>query len=162
LHRRENHGATLRLLADAIARLARDGAEVLLPVHHNPAVREALTQRLRNADGVVLTDPLDYADFVATMNAADLVLTDSGGVQEEATALGKRILVLRRNTERPEAIQSGFAELVGVDPAAVHDRAAALLADSPTLSPMTRDVFGDGKAASRIIDRLEADLRRAG
>jgi UDP-N-acetylglucosamine 2-epimerase (non-hydrolysing) len=158
LHRRENQGATMRLLADAVARLAGAGVEVVLPVHHNPAVRDVLVPRLSGASGVVMTEPLSYPDFVATLNACDLVLTDSGGVQEEATSLGKQILVLRRTTERPEAVRSGLAQLVGVDPDVVYDRAMRFLS-APRMRPSRgRDVFGDGKAALRIVERLEADL----
>ncbi|WP_425431666.1 UDP-N-acetylglucosamine 2-epimerase [Geodermatophilus poikilotrophus] len=123
LHRRENQGDPMRCLARAAAQLAQRGdIEIILPVHQNPAVAEALVPELCRVDGVQLTGPLDYADFVATLSASDLVLTDSGGVQEEAAVLEKPVLALRRTTERPVAIERGAAELVGTDARQVYDR----------------------------------------
>jgi UDP-N-acetylglucosamine 2-epimerase (non-hydrolysing) len=160
LHRRENQGDTMRYLAQTAAGLVRRGnVEVVLPVHHNPAVREVLVPELGQVDGVRLTGPLCYDDFIATLSASDLVLTDSGGVQEEAVALGKPVLVLRRTTERPEAIELGAAELVGVDARAVYARAMDLLTGRGCpLASRPSDVFGQGDAAVRIVERLARDL----
>jgi UDP-N-acetylglucosamine 2-epimerase (non-hydrolysing) len=150
----------MRCLARAAARLAlRGDVEIVLPVHQNPAVAEALVPELGRVDGVQLTGPLGYADFIATLSACDLVLTDSGGVQEEAAVLGKPVLVLRRTTERPEAIRHGAAELVGTDPREVYERAVDLLTGRRRpLSTAPPDVFGGGDAAIRIVERLMHDL----
>lgn len=161
LHRRENQGEAMRGLAVALRQLTlRGDVEVLLPLHLSPAVREALLPVVEHCAGVTVVEPLDYLDFTASLQACDLVLTDSGGVQEEAPTLGKPVLVLRETTERPEAIEAGTAELLGVDPARVVGRVSELLDDAQQYARMAHAVnpFGDGKAAGRILDRLVADL----
>jgi len=161
LHRRENQGETMRGLAAAINRLAgRGDVEILLPLHKSPSVRDAIGPILRNRENVTLTEPLGYLDFTASLADADFVLTDSGGVQEEAPSLGKPVLVLRETTERPEAIEAGVALLVGTNPDMVYRAAVHLLDDADAYSAMARAVspFGDGHAAARIVSRLAADL----
>jgi len=161
LHRRENQGHVMRGLAETIGRLASRGdVEVLLPLHKSPAVRDVIMPILGTAANVTLTEPLDYLDFTASLADSELVLTDSGGIQEEAPSLGKPVLVLRETTERPEAIQAGVAELVGVDPDAVYRHAVRLLDDADAYMAMARAVspFGDGRAAARIVRRLGADM----
>jgi len=161
LHRRENQGETMRGLARAIRDLAARGdVEILLPLHRNPSVREAIRPVIDNAANVTLTEPLDYFDFTASLASSYLVLTDSGGVQEEAPTLGKPVLVLRETTERSEAIEAGTARLVGTDPNNVYEEAAWLLDDAHAYAQMAKvaSPFGDGKAAARIVARLAADL----
>jgi UDP-N-acetylglucosamine 2-epimerase (non-hydrolysing) len=161
LHRRENQGDTMRGMAAALRRLAdRGDVEIVLPLHRNPATRDALVPALADHSAITLTEALDYVDFVATLAQCDLVLTDSGGIQEEAPSLGKPVLVLRTTTERPEAIDAGAAMLIGTDPDTIVAQAAALLDDDRTYSRMATvtNPFGDGHAATRIIDTMLADL----
>ncbi|NAZ88094.1 non-hydrolyzing UDP-N-acetylglucosamine 2-epimerase [Kineococcus indalonis] len=161
LHRRENQGAVMSGLAEAVLRLVRErDVQVVLPLHRSPAVREALLPVLSQDPRIRTTEPLDYLDFTATLADADLVLTDSGGVQEEAPSLDVPVLVLRRTTERMEVVRAGGAELVGTDPQVVLARALALLDDRDAHARMARAVspFGDGRAAGRILDRLDRDL----
>jgi UDP-N-acetylglucosamine 2-epimerase (non-hydrolysing) len=157
LHRRENQGETMRGLAMAIRDLAARGdVNVVFPVHLNPAVREAVVPLLSEVEGVHLCEPLGYLAFVDALDSADLVLTDSGGLQEEAPSLGKPVLVLRDTTERPEAVSAGVARLVGTNRGAVY-RAACELLDSPdSCRAMARaaNPFGDGHAAERIVAEL--------
>ncbi|WP_432547563.1 non-hydrolyzing UDP-N-acetylglucosamine 2-epimerase [Kineococcus sp. SYSU DK004] len=163
LHRRENQGEVMTGLARAVARLAdlRD-VEVVLPVHPSPAVRESLLPVLAGHPGVVVTEPLDYLHFTATLAEADLVLTDSGGVQEEAPSLDVPVLVLRRTTERAEGVRAGTAALVGTDPDVVLERALELLDDPQAHARMAaaENPFGDGLASERVVRRLAADLAR--
>jgi UDP-N-acetylglucosamine 2-epimerase (non-hydrolysing) len=161
LHRRENQGENMRRLASAVRDLAgRGDVEILLPLHRNPLVREAIEPVIGVAANVTLTEPLDYFDFTASLADSYLVLTDSGGVQEEAPTLGKPVLVLRETTERPEAIEAGTARLVGTNPSNVYEEAVWLLDDALAYAQMAKVVspFGDGQAAARIVARLAADL----
>lgn len=161
LHRRENQGSTMQGIAEAIARIARRGdVEIVLPLHKSPAVREALVPILSGLSAVRLVEPLDYFEFTATMAASELVVTDSGGVQEEAPSLGKPVLVVRENTERPEAVEAGVARLIGVSGEAVHRHVCELLDDERAYASMARAVnpFGDGHAAARIADVLATSL----
>ena len=156
VHRRENWGDRLKDIADGILRVLdrfHDTA-LLLPLHRNPTVREPLQALLGDHPRVVLTEPLDYDRLVAAMRGCSLLLTDSGGLQEEAPALGKPVLVLRRTTERPEAVEAGTARLVGTDPAEIFSEASQLLEDAEAYSAMSRAInpFGDGQASSRILD----------
>ncbi|WP_241837908.1 non-hydrolyzing UDP-N-acetylglucosamine 2-epimerase [Streptomyces sp. CB03234] len=163
LHRRENQGATMRALADTLLRLAeRPDVEVLVPLHKSPAVRDVLLPPLGGNPRITLTEPLDYFDFIATMADCSLVLTDSGGVQEEAPSFDKPVLVLRDTTERPEVVRAGAARLVGTDPAAVHAAATALLDDPVLYGRMAgaRNPFGDGHASERILGTLAHDFGR--
>ena len=162
LHRRENFGEPLSRICDALARLVEDNTDVqmVLPVHHNPNVRGMIRERFGAMDRVVLCEPLDYTAFVAAMKAATLILSDSGGVQEEAPALGKPVLVLRETTERPEAVEAGVTRLVGTRSEPIRSAAQELLDDPAAYARMARreSPYGDGKAAARIVETLRRDL----
>jgi UDP-N-acetylglucosamine 2-epimerase (non-hydrolysing) len=160
LHRRESQGADMRGMAGTLRRLAdRGDSEVLLPLHKSPAVRDSLLPELGGHPFVTVTEPLGYADFVATLAECDLVLTDSGGVQEEAPTLGKPVLVLRATTERPEAVEAGVARLVGTDAEDLFAIASDLLDDPVEYQRMAGAVnpFGDGQAARRVLSELAPD-----
>ena len=133
---------------------------LLLPLHRNPTVREPLQRLLGDHPRVVLTEPLDYDRVVAVMKACTLLLTDSGGLQEEAPALGKPVLVLRRTTERPEAVDAGTARLVGTDSSCIVEEVSRLLNDSSAYEAMSRAVnpFGDGQASQRILHLCRTHL----
>ena len=157
LHRRENHGPSMRGICEALALLAARGdTEVVFPVHPNPAVQTVVRDVLQNVDGVHLCEPLDYLALVGTLANCDLVLTDSGGLQEEAPSLGKPVLVLRDTTERPEAIEAGVARLVGTRPEDVYAAVSHLLDDRDAYEAMARPAnpFGDGSAGQRIVAAL--------
>ena len=157
-HRRENFGAPLRAICHAIRRLVETNPDVvvLYPVHPNPNVQDVAQELLGDCPGVTLCPPLDYLPFVAAMQRAYLILSDSGGVQEEAPALGKPVLVLRRETERPEAVAAGVVRLVGPVYEAILGEAQRLLDDPGYYSAMARGVspYGDGRAAGRILAAL--------
>ncbi len=161
LHRRETFGAPLALMCGAIAQLARtagDRARIVWPVHPNPNVSGPVRSALAGLPNVHLIAPLPYPDAVALLRDCDIVMTDSGGLQEEAPALGKPVLVLRDATERPEGIDAGIAELVGRDPARIVAAAMRLIEDQAAYARMARRVspYGDGHAAERIVDLLGA------
>lgn len=156
-HRRENFGEGMAAIADAVTRLAgRDDVAVIFPVHLNPNVRAVMTDRLAGLDNVALIEPLDYPHFARLLAIADIMLTDSGGVQEEAPALGKPVLVMRETTERPEGIDAGTARLVGTDADRIVAEVTRLLDDPAAYAAMARahNPFGDGKAAARIVELL--------
>jgi UDP-N-acetylglucosamine 2-epimerase (non-hydrolysing) len=155
IHRRENRGRRLAAILAALGELA-DEAEILLPVHPSPAVAGPVRAMLGGRAGVYLLPPLPFASFVALMLRARLVLTDSGGVQEEAPALGLPCLVLRDGTERPEGLASGNARLVGTQRPAIVAAARAVLADAALHARMAVPAlpYGDGRAAARINDVL--------
>jgi UDP-N-acetylglucosamine 2-epimerase (non-hydrolysing) len=166
-HRRESFGEPMERLFGALVELTarRPEVEVLLPLHPNPQVRAVAARVLAGRPRIHLTEPLDYPEFVTAMLAADLILTDSGGVQEEAPALGKPVLVARETTERPEGVAAGAAELVGLDPQRIVARACARLALPPGSSRPIH-VYGDGLAAQRVAEvlrrgRLERPFRAA-
>ncbi|MFI9366593.1 non-hydrolyzing UDP-N-acetylglucosamine 2-epimerase [Kitasatospora sp. NPDC053057] len=161
LHRRENQGDTMRAMGKSLRRLAdRGDVEIVLPLHKSPAVREVLLPELSDHPGIRIVEPLGYADFSATLAGCDLVLTDSGGVQEEAPTLGKPALVLRTTTERPEAVEAGAARLVGTDPEVILDAAVRLLDDEEAYRRMAKagNPFGDGHATARIVAQLAEDF----
>ena len=155
VHRRENWGDRLRSIAAGMLDVLESHPDttLLLPLHRNPTVREPLQKLLGDHPRVVLTEPLDYDRLVAAMKGCTLLLTDSGGLQEEAPALGKPVLVLRRTTERPEAVEAGTAKLVGTDRASIAQETARLLDDPAAYDQMARAVnpFGDGLASGRIL-----------
>ena len=156
-HRRENWGAGLDGIGHALRQLAaRPDVALVLPLHRNPLVADAMRAGLDGLANVALTDPLDYPAFVRLLDVADLVLTDSGGVQEEAPALGTPVLVLRDATERPEGIEAGTARLVGTDPTRIVAQTERLLDDPAAHAAMARahNPFGDGRAAERIVEVL--------
>lgn len=156
-HRREHFGAELTEVFGALRTLAdRDDVAILYPVHPNPNVRELAHQLLGGHPRIRLTEPLDYPGMVAAMQACTLILTDSGGIQEEAPSLGKPVLVLRRATERPEGIEAGAAELVGTDRARILAAAHRLLDDPQAYARMAcvRNPYGDGTSAAAITAAL--------
>jgi len=154
-HRRENFGEGLNAICQAILTLARDfpSVDFVYPVHLNPSVREPVYRLLSGSSNIYLTEPLDYLAFVALMDRATLILTDSGGVQEEAPSLGKPVLVLRDTTERPEALDAGTARLVGTDSRRIVAETRRLLADNAACAAMSAmsNPYGDGQASGRII-----------
>lgn len=157
-HRRENLGEPMRHVYKAIKALLDDFAdiEVIFPVHRNPDVRAIVNEELGGIDRVHLIEPLDYEPFANLMHRSSIILTDSGGVQEEAPALGKPVLVLRDTTERPEAVAAGTVKLVGTDLETVYQEAKRLLADEAEYRKMAESCnpYGDGEAARRIVEAL--------
>ena len=157
-HRRENLGEPLRQVYKALRALVEEfpDVEVIFPVHKNPKVRAVVNEELGGLERVCLTDPLDYEPFANLMNRATLILTDSGGVQEEAPALGKPVLVLRDTTERPEAVDAGTVKLIGTNQEKVYSAAKILLTDAAEYRKMAeaRSPYGDGHAAERIVKAL--------
>lgn len=164
VHRRENWGAPLFDIADGFLRIleAFPDTALLLPLHRNPTVREPLQSRLGNHPRVFLTEPLDYAELVGAIQRCYLLLTDSGGVQEEAPSLGKPVLVLRETTERPEAVEAGTAKLVGTQPDHMLAAATELLSNTAAYQTMATAInpFGDGRAAERILAIVEQFFSR--
>jgi UDP-N-acetylglucosamine 2-epimerase len=156
-HRRENFGGGLERVAHALLRLASRGdVQLVFPVHLNPNVQDTMYKVLGGHPAIHLIRPLDYLPFVQMMRRATLIITDSGGVQEEAPSLGKPVLVTRDTTERPEAVESGTVELVGTDPELLFRRATRLLDDEAAYGTMSRahNPYGDGHAAERIVEVL--------
>ncbi|MFI5460944.1 MAG: non-hydrolyzing UDP-N-acetylglucosamine 2-epimerase [Isosphaerales bacterium] len=157
-HRRDSFGEPIRQICRAIERLHErfPDVEFLWPVHPNPSIKPVVEQAMADRPRVRLCAPLAYGPFVSAMKRATLILTDSGGVQEEAPALGKPVLVLREESERPEAISFGVAKLVGHDPDAIVFEAGRLLEDSNAYRAMARGVspYGDGQASRRIVSRV--------
>jgi UDP-N-acetylglucosamine 2-epimerase len=157
-HRRESFGAPFRELCLALRDIAEacPDVQIVYPVHLNPNVQEPVRAILGEASGVSLLPPLGYPDLVQLLARATLVLTDSGGIQEEAPTLGKAVLVLREKTERPEAVSAGQALLVGTSRARIADAARALLTDPRALAAMSRPskLYGDGRASARIVARI--------
>jgi UDP-N-acetylglucosamine 2-epimerase (non-hydrolysing) len=152
-HRRENFGDGMAAIARAIGRIAeRDSVAVLFPVHPNPNVVSVMDDILGTRANVARIEPLDYPHFVRALGMADIVLTDSGGVQEEAPALGKPVLVMRETTERPEGVAAGTARLIGTDEDRIVSEIFTLLDDTSRYSAMARahNPFGDGHAAAKI------------
>jgi UDP-N-acetylglucosamine 2-epimerase (non-hydrolysing) len=161
-HRRESFGEGFRNICLATAALAQrfPSAEFVYPVHLNPNVREPVFRLLGNIPNIHLIDPLGYLPFVALMNSAKIILTDSGGVQEEAPSLGKPVLVMRDTTERPEAVAMGTVRLVGTDSYAIVSNVSTLMTDPSSYEQMANAVnpYGDGKAADRIINICENSI----
>lgn len=158
-HRRENLGTSMENIGDALAELAANRPEllILLPAHRNPLVREAVLPRVEKFDNVLVTEPLSYGGFSTVMNTADVVLTDSGGIQEEAPSLGKPVLVMRENTERPEAVEAGSVKLVGTNKDAIVSNVSTLFDNKTAYDTMAKAVnpYGDGKASERSVSAIE-------
>lgn len=157
-HRRENLGAPLEGICFALRELllSREDLQIVFPVHLNPQVRSTVWSVLADIDRAWLIDPLDYVDFVQVMMRSHIVVTDSGGVQEEAPALGAPVLVIRTTTERPEAIEAGTAQLIGTDPGNIISAVSLLLDDSVEYARMQHAVnpYGDGLAARRTVHAI--------
>jgi UDP-N-acetylglucosamine 2-epimerase (non-hydrolysing) len=160
-HRRESFGDGIDQICRALAALAqRDDVQIVYPVHRNPNVLGPVTSRLGALSNVRLVEPLDYPRFVDLMRRAYLIVTDSGGIQEEAPSLGKPVLVMRDSTERPEAVAAGTIKLVGADAAKIVREAERLLEDSAEYERMSRihNPYGDGRASERIIAAIATEL----
>jgi UDP-N-acetylglucosamine 2-epimerase (non-hydrolysing) len=161
-HRRESFGEGFLSICQAVADLAsRDDVQIVWPVHPNPNVQQAVDATVRGQANILLMEPLDYLPFVDLMRRAYLLITDSGGVQEEGPSLGKPILVLRDKTERPEAVLAGTVKLVGTDRAAIVREAVRLLEDRAEYERMARlhNPYGDGQASGRIARRIASYLK---
>ena len=158
-HRRENQGEAMRGVGRALARIADAEPEltIVLPAHRNPVVREAVLPAIEGKSNVVVTEPLAYGEFTRMLSVAHVVLTDSGGVQEEAPSLGKPVLVMRENTERPEAVTAGTVKLIGTDEERIVTEVDRLLNDDAAYHEMANAVnpYGDGKAAERSLAAIE-------
>lgn len=158
-HRRESFGGGFERICSALAEIARQHPEVqvVYPVHLNPNVSEPVNRILKGIENVILIDPQDYLPFVYLMTHAYLILTDSGGIQEEAPSLGKPVLVMRDTTERPEAVDAGTVQLVGTDVARIVDAVTRLLTDDNAYHAMSRahNPYGDGHACQRILEALK-------
>jgi UDP-N-acetylglucosamine 2-epimerase (non-hydrolysing) len=160
-HRRENFGAGMHEIARGLQALAqREDVAIIYPLHPNPNVGEVMRPALAGYDNIALIEPLDYLDFVAMMAASDIVLTDSGGIQEEAPSLGKPVLVMRDTTERPEGVAAGTAKLVGADAAMIVAEASRLLDDPEAYRRMAtaHNPYGDGTASRQIAQHIAAQL----
>jgi UDP-N-acetylglucosamine 2-epimerase (non-hydrolysing) len=156
-HRRENFGGGLENIAEAIRQIAQPpDVAIIFPVHPNPNVRAVMDTALANLGNVALIEPLDYPHFARLLSIAHIMLTDSGGVQEEAPALGKPVLVMRETTERPEGVTAGTARLVGTDVETIVSEIFNLLDNKPAYDAMARahNPFGDGQACARIVETL--------
>jgi UDP-N-acetylglucosamine 2-epimerase (non-hydrolysing) len=161
-HRRESFGSGFERICDALTRLAqRPDVEIVYPAHPNPSVQEPVRRRLGGLRNVTLLEPLSYVAFVDLMRTSFLLLTDSGGVQEEGPSLGKPVLVMRDKTERPEAVAAGTAVLVGSDSDRIVAEAERLLNDPSPYAAMSRvhNPYGDGRAAARIVDLIASFFR---
>jgi len=163
-HRRESFGAPLESICDGLLRLvnAVDDLRLVLPVHPNPVVQKVVRSRLADHPRIVLLEPLDYVPLLWCMHHSSLILTDSGGIQEEAPSFGKPVLILRDTTERPEAVTAGFAELIGTDADRIFDRAMHHLSGAASSAALAGRVspFGDG-SAGRMIAQCLVDASRA-
>jgi UDP-N-acetylglucosamine 2-epimerase (non-hydrolysing) len=161
-HRRESFGEGFQSICRALARLGKAHPEwdFIYPVHLNPNVQKPVNEHLAEIQNIHLINPLSYPAFVYAMNRAKLILTDSGGVQEEAPSLGKPVLVMRENTERPEAVEAGTVKLVGTDEEKIVREAEALMLDARHYESMARahNPYGDGQAAKKILDILAANI----
>lgn len=157
-HRRESFDGGLVRMCEALALLARRGdTQIVYAVHLNPVVRKAVADTIADTDSIFLIEPQDYLPFVWLMNRADLIISDSGGIQEEAPALGVPVLVTRDTTERPEAVEAGVVELVGTDTDRIFRSSERLLDDPEAYATMSRAVspYGDGHASERIVEFLK-------
>jgi UDP-N-acetylglucosamine 2-epimerase (non-hydrolysing) len=160
-HRRESFGEGFERICEALALTAQryPDAQILYPMHLNPNVREPVNRILKNIDNIYLIEPQEYLPFIYLMNRAYIILTDSGGVQEEAPSLGKPVLVMRDTTERPEAVEAGTVNLVGTDIAVITEQLNKLMDNEQAYKKMSfaHNPYGDGKACQRIIDALKVD-----
>lgn len=157
-HRRENLGEPMRHIYKALRRIIEEipDTEIVFPVHRNPLVRKVVEEELAGVDRIHLIDPMEYEPFANLMSLSSLVLTDSGGIQEEAPSLGKPVLVLRNTTERPEAVEAGTVRLIGTDKDVVYAETKRLLTDQDAYDAMSNAVnpYGDGKTSQRIVQAI--------
>ncbi|WP_124980832.1 non-hydrolyzing UDP-N-acetylglucosamine 2-epimerase [Nonlabens xiamenensis] len=157
-HRRENHGQGFENICTALKNMATSypDVQIVYPVHLNPKVQEPVNRILGGLTNVMLIEPLAYQDFIWMMNRSKLIITDSGGVQEEAPSLGKPVLVMRDTTERPEAVEAGTVILVGTDPDQIYNEAVGLLENKERFEKMSalHNPYGDGKACERIVKTI--------
>ena len=158
-HRRENHGVGFERICKALKRIAEDCINrlIIYPVHMNPKVQEPVHRNLSRVNNIILIDPLAYQDFIWLMNRSKIIITDSGGVQEEAPSLGKPVLVLRDTTERPEAVEAGTVILVGTNEDLIVSKGLFLLNNEDSFVKMSKlhNPYGDGKAAIRILSHIK-------
>ena len=158
-HRRENHGEGFERICQALKEIAKSKPKVkiIYPVNLNPMVQEPVNRYLKDLKNILLISPLSYPEFIWLMNRSKIIITDSGGVQEEAPSLGKPVLVMRENTERPEAVDAGTVILVGTNKEKIVNAALDLLDNKERFQLMSElhNPYGDGKACSRIIDFLK-------
>lgn len=161
-HRRENQGQAMEGIGRALARIAdaHPDLAIVLPAHRNPVVREAVLPAISGKSNVHVVEPLDYGQFTRLLSISHLILTDSGGIQEEAPSLGKPVLVMRENTERPEGVDAGTVKLIGTDEERIVGEVHGLLANDDRYAAMSRALnpYGDGKAALRSVEALERFL----
>lgn len=162
-HRRESFGGGFERICEALVEIAtaHPDTQILYPMHLNPNVREPVNRILKNVDNVHLIEPQDYLPFVYLMNQAHIIVTDSGGVQEEAPSLGKPVLVMRDTTERPEAVEAGTVKLVGTDKARIVSEVNNLLTNAEEYQSMSRahNPYGDGKACERIVAKIKQHFK---
>ena len=158
-HRRENHGDGFERICAALSYIANneEGVKIIYPVHLNPKVQEPVNRHLAGLKNILLTEPLAYPEFIWLMNKSKIILTDSGGIQEEAPSLGKPVLVMRDTTERPEAVDAGTVILVGTDKEKIIEECLSLLNDTVRFNRMSElhNPYGDGKACNRIITEIK-------
>ncbi len=163
-HRRENFGEPIKSICRAIIKLVEKNKDiqVIYPVHPNPNIKNAVYELLNGHERIILTEPQDYAPFSTLMKKAYLIMTDSGGVQEEAPSLGKPVLVLRKTTERPEAVEYGTVKLVGVDTDEIFEQADKLLNDETAYKKMSDAInpYGDGTASRQIVEILKKNFKK--
>lgn len=162
-HRRESFGGGFERICEALVEIAtaHPDTQILYPMHLNPNVREPVNRILKNVDNVHLIEPQDYLPFVYLMSQAHIIVTDSGGVQEEAPSLGKPVLVMRDTTERPEAVEAGTVKLVGTDKARIVNEVNNLLTNAQEYQSMSRahNPYGDGKACERIVAKIKQHFK---
>ena len=155
VHRRENRGEKLLKIANGLLSIVSKHQEVnlLIPMHPNPKVRIPLKKLLSNHKRIKLCEPLDYLEIISAMKQCYFIMTDSGGIQEEAPALGKPILVMRNTTERPEGVDAGTAKLIGTESTRIYEEARSLLTNKQQYQMMSKanNPYGDGKASERIV-----------
>ena len=163
LHRRENFGAGVQDICDALSVIARKNPEVqiVFPIHRNPNVLQPVEKMLTGISNITLLEPLDYFQFIKLLDLSYLVLTDSGGVQEEAPSLGKPVLIMREETERSEGVDAGTAKIVGASAYSISSQTQALLENYAEYQKMAHchSPYGDGRAATRILDTLRGSIK---
>ena len=163
-HRRENFGDRINNICDALIAIAdrNPDMQIVYPVHPNPNIHDPVYQKLEGVKDIHLLPPLEYEEFLYLMKDSYIILTDSGGVQEEAPSLGKPVLVIRETTERPDAVEAGVARLVGTEPGNIISNVESLLNNDGEYKKMAQAInpFGDGNAADRIVDILIENLKK--